>query len=85
MLEGTQIYLTLMEFVWKGFVPVLTFSFRLGSSTPCVVQESHLLSCEPVKVKPLFFWLQSRKMTALKLHCYLPVWYLQRAAFSSFL
>lgn len=34
MLEGTRIYLTLMEFVWKGFVLVLAFSFQLGSSTP---------------------------------------------------
>lgn len=39
MLEGTRIYLTLMEFVWKGFVLVLTFSFT-SSSAPGVLQES---------------------------------------------
>lgn len=27
MLEGTRIYLTLMEFVWKGFVLVLSHTF----------------------------------------------------------
>lgn len=38
MLEGARIYLTLMEFVWKGFVLSLTFSLQLSSSAPDVLQ-----------------------------------------------
>lgn len=59
-----------MELGWKGFVLVLTFTFQLYSSTPC----SYLLSCEPTKAEPLSFWLQSRRMTALKLSiCLIPI------------